>query len=74
MRAVRLLAMLVLYYAVLALVVWLLLTRFPELKDKLPIGSAQHSDTTATIARLLVTARTTGVMADMIHLSADVPG
>ncbi|MCW3798429.1 DUF4956 domain-containing protein [Sphingomonas sp. BN140010] len=42
MRAVRLLAMLVVYYAVLALAAWLVLTRFPELKDKLPIGSAQH--------------------------------
>jgi hypothetical protein len=41
MRAVRLLAMLLGYHAVLALVAWYLLTRFPDLKDKLPIGSAK---------------------------------
>jgi hypothetical protein len=48
MRAVRLLAMLVGYYAVLALAAWLVLTRFPELQDKLPIGSAQHLITQPT--------------------------
>jgi len=42
MRAVRLLAYLVVYFAVLALVAWLLLTRYPALQEILPVGSAQH--------------------------------
>ena len=42
MRAVRLLALLVVYYAVLAGLAALLLTSSPELKSQLPIGSAQH--------------------------------
>jgi hypothetical protein len=42
MRAVRLLLLLVFYYALLALVAWYVLTRFPDLKDKLPIGQARH--------------------------------
>ena len=41
MRAVRLLAMLLVYYAAVALVAWYVLTSFPDLKDKLPIGSAK---------------------------------
>ena len=42
MRAVRLSATLLVYFAVLALVAWLLLTRYPGLQTMLPIGSAQH--------------------------------
>jgi hypothetical protein len=42
MRAVRLLAMLTVYYIMLAVIAWYVLTRFPDLKDKLPIGSAKH--------------------------------
>ncbi|WP_205478958.1 DUF4956 domain-containing protein [Sphingomonas arenae] len=42
MRAVRLLALLVVYYGVLAGLAALLLTQSPELKSHLPIGSAQH--------------------------------
>ena len=42
MRAVRLLALLVVYYGVLAGLAAVLLIQFPELKSHLPIGSAQH--------------------------------
>jgi len=42
MRAVRLSATLLVYFGVLALVAWLLLTRYPALQTMLPIGSAQH--------------------------------
>ena len=42
MRAVRLLLLLLIYYAVLALAAWYVLTRFPDLMDKLPIGQAKH--------------------------------
>lgn len=42
MRAVRLLASLAIYYALLAGAAALLLVSAPELKDKLPIGSAKH--------------------------------
>ena len=42
MRAVRLLALLVVYYGVLAGLTALLLVSAPELKDTLPIGGAKH--------------------------------
>lgn len=42
MRAVRLLTLLVVYFAVLAGLAAVLLTQFPEVKSHLPIGSAQH--------------------------------
>ena len=42
MRAFRLLLLLIAYYAALAGVAVLLLTAYPELKDKLPIGSGTH--------------------------------
>lgn len=42
MRAVRLLALLVFYYGVLAAAAALLLINAPQLKDTLPIGGAKH--------------------------------
>lgn len=48
MRAVRLLAILLAYFSVLAAVAWFLLTRYPALQNMLPIGSAQHLITQPT--------------------------
>lgn len=42
MRAVRLLLLLVVYYAALALIALLVLGAYPDLKDALPIGNAKH--------------------------------
>src|SRR6478609_9158653 len=48
MRAVRLLTTLLVYFGVLALIAWFLLTRYPALQTMLPIGSAQHLITQPT--------------------------
>lgn len=42
MRAVRLLLLLIVYYAALAGVTALVLSQYPDLKSQLPIGSAKH--------------------------------
>ena len=42
MRAVRLGLMLIVYFATLAAIAYFVLTQFPDLKDKLPIGQAKH--------------------------------
>lgn len=42
MRAIRLLFLLVAYYAALAAITALLLTQYPDLKGQLPIGGAKH--------------------------------
>ena len=42
MRALKLLALLAVYYAALAGTAFLVLTEYPDIKDKLPIGSAKH--------------------------------
>ena len=42
MRAVRLLTLLIAYYAALGVAALLLLSTYPDLKDKLPIGNAKH--------------------------------
>ena len=42
MRAVRLLLLLVIYYAALAALALIVLSAYPDLKDMLPIGNAKH--------------------------------